>query len=255
VAEELVHLPPESTLDNVHQPIDLMIDEVAGLIGGHTDPAVRAKAQFALDRAADWMNMSGIYMFRRKTETYDSLTADQATLDVPSDWGWPERNPRVFDSSDNPNTHMEWLDWDQFRTRQNATDNSGTPCIISARNELETTFAIHPGVDLGEVNSIELDYYARVQRPSEHEEILILPEIREALICGGEAFAVRFRHLTRPRIWEPLWVQFTKAIKLAKGVTWRYRQAVLAQATPVETGHPLMDPYSSTGRGTAYIRI
>jgi hypothetical protein len=237
VTDKLTQLPPESTLSNVKQPVDVMIDEVAGLIGGSTDPASRTKATRALDRAADWMNMSGVYMYRRKTYTTESVTADQTQIETPGDWGWPEDVPRVYNASGDIVGRMEWLDWEPFKSLQADGDpTSSVPSYASIRSELDEIIHIYPAIDTNNVSEIQFDYLARIQRVSENTEIYALPETREALICGGEAFAMRFHYASRPRIWEPFWMHFTKAIRNAKATSWRFRQVVHTNATPGESG-------------------
>ena len=80
------------------QTVDGMVGEVADLVGGSDDPEIKAKALKLLDRAADRLNLAGIYLYRRKTVTYDQngsgdldLTNGDTSLNLPSDWAWRKR--------------------------------------------------------------------------------------------------------------------------------------------------------------------
>ena len=251
----LVHTPPESTLDSVKHNVDIMIDEVASLIGTPDDPDGRERAMRALDRASDWMNMSGVYMFARKTETYDSFTDGDQTLAAPADFGWPEDRPRVYDSGSGRIIRvLEWLDWDTFKREQNGDsgDRPGAPSFISLRSELDQTFHVSPAIEAARVGTIEIDYLARINKVSESEQMLMTPETRAAMIFGGEAFVMRLRHATRPRVWEPFWAHFTKAVTQAKATAWRYRQVVHSNAQPDEAGW--VSPASFRG-GTVWLAL
>ena len=87
--DNLLQTPPLTT--GALAAVETMVQDVADLIGGAGDPDVRAKAIRMLDRAADRMNASGVYLFRRKEASFTSFTNGQSTLTPPSDWAFATR--------------------------------------------------------------------------------------------------------------------------------------------------------------------
>lgn len=243
--------------------IDGMVSEVASLIGGEGDPNVKAKALKSLDRAADRMNMAGLYLFRRKEVNYQTAAAggsgttllenDDQTLPTPSDWGWPERSVVAIDSNSNRLKQLFWQPWETFRliSAQDTTSASGIPEFISIRNELEALLHFWPPIDTDSVAEIIVPYYARILRPSEVSDsnLFASNEVIEALITGGEAFMMRFRHKNQPQQWLPFWNDFKDAITMAKGASHRNQQVQDIWAIPGETG------YDNDGIGTSNSRF
>lgn len=248
MADELIQVPPEDLLSTIFHPIEAMIDEVAGLVGGSDDPGTRQKAIRALDRAADWVNMSGVLMYRRTEQTYDSLTSNQTTLERPADWGWPDMGARAYNAAGDLISTLEWLDWDTFQGLISGTANRDSiPKYLSMRSDFEGNIFLFPFVDPTLVDRIEIPYIRRIERLSETNEVLATPETREALIVGGEAFVMRHRYARSPNVWMPFWRHFTNAITLAKGAADRYRQVVFTGARPDEDGR--IGPSASTWPG------
>jgi hypothetical protein len=236
-----------------------MIGEVASLVGGEQDPAARAMALAKLDRAADRLNASGIFMFMRKTETYDSLVASQETLDLPADWGWPCDPADVYDAGGNLIKRMEWTLWDTYRATI-IDPYDAVPSIISLRSELDETASIFPRVDAGSVGSIQLNYWARIQRPSEAEYLSLLPEAREALITVANFLATQHRYLKSPAVWEPMRRDAFNMVELAKGAAQRWLGACHLTIYPELSGyasqyseHTMTN--SRLGIGPAFIKI
>jgi len=234
---DFVTLPPED-LPVLH-PVSTMVTQVADLIGRGGDPDAEVKALLYLNRAANHMNLAGVFMSRRKEVTFDDLTAGDSTLALPADWGWPDDGVRVYNSTGKLLTSVEWLDWERFqRSIDDKTPsgaNQGPPQWISIRSEADELLHIYPHLS-AEVAEIVVPYMARVQKLTDDTELSITPEIEECLIMGGEAFYTRHRHLTRPEVWRPLWKDFLNSIIQAKGASWRYRQAVHTNARPDESG-------------------
>ena len=235
---ELTHLPPQSTFTSPDQPVDIMVNMVAGLIGGQDSLEDRSRAILWLDRAADWMNGAGIYLYRRKTQSYTSAAGDFATgdktLTPPTDWAWPSDGCKTLFGGATKN-HLEWLDYHIFQQVKDK-DSNGSPQYLSIRSEMDDQIHLLPNIDTAVIDQIDLQYVARLQRPSENATMLISPEVREALICGGEAFALRLRYASKPGIWMPVWKQFERAMEQARIAAWRYRGAVHTNARPDEAG-------------------
>lgn len=235
MADDVLQVAPESLLSVTFQPVEIMIDEVAGLVGGTEEPDTRNKAILALDRAADWINMSGIFMYTRKELSVTSFTADQQTLDRPADWGWPDEGARVYDPDGDLLDPLEWLDWDAFQQQIEVSDSS-VPEWLSMRSDLNDNISVYPYIDNTQIGEIVVPYLTRITRISENNEVLVTPETRESLICGGEAYIMRRKYKNTPNIWTPFWRQFTNSITLAKGAADRYRQVVHTGARPDESG-------------------
>src|SRR5262245_14703325 len=107
---EVLQTPPSTTISTT--AVDVIIEEVAGLVGGPDEPDVRELAIRCLDRAADRLNAQSIWMHRRKEASYGSLTAGQSQLTLPTDWGWPDRPVYAFNSAGSQVGHIDWITWE-----------------------------------------------------------------------------------------------------------------------------------------------
>ena len=223
--------PPETTSTTL-QAVDAMIGEVAALIGGADDSRTRERAQFALDRAADRMNMAGTFLFRRKENTFTSFTAAQATLALPSDWGWPEQPAYALDSGGDIIQRVEWKTWDLLRRRLADDSDTGVPEFLSILSELDSLIYVAPKIDTASVTSIRVPYFAKIQRISEATSIALSPEAREALITGGEFFAMRYRYAKFPQVWRPFQDDFYRAIAGARAAANRWLAQAFSTAVP-----------------------
>ena len=249
MADQLALKDP--TTNKAVATIDGMVSEVAGLVGGEDNINVKAKAIKALDRAADVLNMSGLYLFRRKEVTYSNAAAGGSgstllalgdkELTTPSDWGWPDPSVMAVDSDGNERGEIFWQSWETFRrmaTRDTSNANS-TPAWIAIRNEMEEVLHIWPPIDTEVIAQIIVPYFARILRPSEvgDSNLYASQEAIEAMIMGGEAYMMRFRHKNQPQMWLPFWKLFEKTVLLARSAAHRNQQVLDTWAFPGETGY------------------
>ena len=249
-----LQVPPETALDDNLQTVDILVDEVASLIGGQGNPDTRNRALRFLDRAADRMNMSGTFLYRRAEKTYDSTDASWAesaeTFALPSDWGWPMDAAYAYESGGAKIRRIEWKSWDVFRGLGSDSSLTGAPAYASIRSEKDTqALFIWPKLSITDVDHFVLTYIGRVQRPSEVTSLAILPETREALITGGEYFAARWRYLKNPSIWGPMRKEFLDAIDGARAAANRNLHAnhmalypELVGSLPFGSGFDVINP-------------
>ncbi len=256
-----LQVPPETSLDSNLQTVDVMVDEVASLIGGQLNAATRDRALRFLDRAADRINMAGTFLYRRAEVTYDSgdaeWVADADQFVLPADWGWPTDAAYSFDPDGTKITRIEWQPWDLFRSLGVDDDTTGAPKYASLRSEKDAVaLFIWPKLDVGETGKMIFTYIARVQRPSEVSSLIILQETREALISGGEYFAARWRYLKQPNVWRPLYKEFLDTIDGAKAAANRNLQANHMSIYPEESGSlPFGSGFEVLNPNTVYIRV
>ncbi len=253
MSDNIAPLPPDTGV--AIQSVDFMIDQVARIVGAPDDPDAREQAIGFLDRAANWMNLSGLYMFRRIEIDYESFTLGDTTVEQPTDWGWPDDIIRLYDSNGALLGVGEWLDWDTFKSAVETQNTNSVPAYFSIRSEMDGLIHFHLPIDTTKVAKITIPYFARMQKPSEASELLITPESQEALICGAEAFFVRHRYIHRRETWTPVWDMFLKAITMAKGASWRYRQVVHSNAEPDESGHLVQSTFTNVQPATAFIAL
>jgi hypothetical protein len=210
--------------------------------------------------------MSGVFLFRRKEVTYltsaeggsgDTLLEDEdTTLPTPSDWGWPERGATALDGDGNLLKEMFWIPWETY-TLDNDKEGGTTktvPHFIAIRNEMESLIHIWPPADTSKVGKIVVPYFARILRPSEvnDSELLASKETIEALITGGEAFMMRYRHKNQPQMWIPFMKDFEKTAMKAKAAAHRNQQVFDTWCEPGEVGY---DHGRGIGLGSRYLVI
>ncbi len=263
---DIVHTPPLSVNDPAVEAVDSMIGEVASLIGGSQDPQARAKALTCLDRAADRMNMAGIYLFRRKEVEYQTaalggsgdllLTTGDTTLTKPADWGFPSEPIILYNAGQEIVKRAEWKAWDLFRGLIRDIDTNGIPSFFSMRSELEDEIFIWPYVDTDDVSQIRISYVARIQRPSETSSIVLQPETREALITGGSYFITQYRYLKYPNIWRPMEDEFRKAIAGALSAAKRQLDAEQWTIAPDLDGQiPPTESFGTLNPAPVFIKV
>jgi len=253
--DNLLQAPP-LTSPNLNA-VERMLQEVADLIGGAGDPDIREKAILMLDRAADRMNASGVYLFRRKENVFTSFTSGQSTLTVPSDWGWATDPMVVYDANGNATQVIEWKTWEIYRLllQTTASNITNVPSFASLLNELDGLIYLYPYIDPAKVATIKSTYFARIVHISEVSDgnVYLTPESRECLITGGQAMMMRQRFMTKPAIWAPMMMDFEKLILLAKSAAFRQQQSEHIAARPDEAGSLSTSIYSPGPRVTVYL--
>lgn len=235
---ETFPVPPPTTQQN---PIESMVASIAGLLGQPDDPEVRRLAIECLDRAAAHMNGTGVYLTLHRDFTTTTFNNADRFLTLPNDWGWPACGyGLVYGPTLQLLGQIEWLSWQDFLSRQpslNAQSNLsiGVPEIAAIRSELDNTVYLWPTIDSSRVGQITFPYYAHILRISEvadPADLRLNDEMREALRCGGEYYALMRRYKDRPAIYQPFLVTFTRAIVSAKATAQRYQMHLGNWARP-----------------------
>jgi hypothetical protein len=253
--DNLLQIPTLTTpsLNNV----ELMVQEVADLVGGSDDVDIREKAMRMLDRAADRMNSAGVFLFRRKENAFTSFTTGQSTLALPSDWGWATDPMVAYDTLGNTLQVIEWKTWEIYRSLLQTTvqNITGVPNFASLLSEMDALIYLYPYIDSAKVTTIKATYFARILRISEVSDgnVFLSPEGRECLITGGQAMMMRQRFLTKPAIWEPMMQDFDRQITLAKSAAFRQQQAEHISARPDEAGGLATGVFTPGPRVTVYL--
>jgi hypothetical protein len=253
--DNLLQIPtlPTASLGNV----ELMVQEVADLAGGSGDIDIREKSIRMLDRAADRMNASGVYLFRRKEAIFTTFTLGQSTLTLPSDWAWATDPMVACDTAGNVVQALEWKTWEIYRTLLQTTqlNINSVPTFATIFNELDFLAYLYPYIDNGKVATIKATYFARILRISEVSDgnVYLSPEGRECLITGGQAMLMRQRFMTKPAVWQPLMEDFFRQIQLAKSAAFRNQQAEHMAARPDESGSLSTGVFTPGPRVSVYL--
>jgi hypothetical protein len=159
----------------------------------------------------------------------------------------------VYHSDGTLLARLEWKTWDIYKGLTGPTDSVGTPVILSQKG-IEDGLQVFPAIDPAAFTTIKIPYYARIRRPSEASELLMLPETREALIAGGEFMVMRFRYAKFPNIWGSFRDDFERTCEAAIGASKRWLGAAHMAAYPEEAGS-LPSGATPLNPGTVYIRI
>jgi hypothetical protein len=228
---QIAQTPPITALTSTVQAVDQMIDSVARSMGGADDPDARVEAQKYLDRASDRINMKGVFMFRQQEHSY-TTSSDPAFVDgdayvsKPSDWGWPMDAAYAYDSGGDIIQKLLWLTWENFLIQQGNTSDTSCPQYLSMQSPLDDGIYFAPAIAAGDVTTIRVPYWARVQRISESSTISLLPETREALISGGTALYMKDRYAKAPNVWRPHMADFEDMTVGAINASTRWLSAV-----------------------------
>ena len=252
------------------QPIDKMIKQVARVFGNENDPEAKANALDYLDRAADRMNMWGVYLFARRVKEYSIAAADIAdgdtTFDFPADFAWPTDQCTAEDTAGELVGQPQWLAWEDFQRLGRQDANSSVPQALSYPNELGSSTSpestidgkihVFPAFGSGDFDKLTVAYFARIPRPSEvfdAENIRILPEAREAMLTSAVALAAQTRHLTKPNIWVPMLKEAEGWFTRAKAAAQRQQAIFRTFIIPIEVGRQVTG--NRGRRYSALIRI
>jgi len=252
---DIIQLPPGTVTTD--QPLDFMVDQVCALIGRSNDPELRTLALNSLDRASDNINAAGVLLYRQKEASFTGFTSAQATLTKPSDFAWPIDPAYCYDTPGNILSRIEWKTWDVFEATLRNVGDTGRPTWASLRSPLDDDIYISPLIDPTNVTTIKMAYIARLQRPSEAtgSTLRLIPEVREALIRGGEAYVMRLRYAKYPNIWTPFWGQFKESILSAQAADRRWLATAHLGATPDMAGNLTSLPGSFKPSGIINIRV
>ena len=253
--DNLLQTPPLTT--GALAAVETMVQDVADLIGGAGDPDVRAKAIRMLDRAADRMNASGVYLFRRKEASFTSFTNGQSTLTPPSDWAFATDPMTCFDSLSRVNNVVEWKSWEIYRQQLvvSPTNINGVPSYATQLSEMDATIYLYPYIDSSKVSTIKATYFARILRISELTDanVYLTREAAECLVTGGMALMTQNRFLSKPAIWGPMMADFDRMIQATKQVAFRNQQAEHMGIRPDESGNLASSVYTPGPQATVFI--
>ena len=139
----MITLPPEFAASLELQPLDALVESVAGLIGTPGDPDGRALAMECLQEGADQLNAGGILMFSRKELEVTLTETGQTTFELPSDWGWAERESAyALDADGNQLEKMTWVPWEVYRDL--GDQGQGIPNHLSILSEADQIAYMSP---------------------------------------------------------------------------------------------------------------
>lgn len=240
--------------DLTPQGTALMVDEVARLVGAPDDPELRTAALIALDRAADRMNMAGLYLYRRKQAAYGGILDGSTTVDLPSDWAWPIGQIEILGSDGSLVRVSDWVEWDTYRREAIDPTSVGVPLWFTILSEFDAKAYFYPGWDSTQTTSLNLTYCARIQHPSEasDDQLYFTGETRECLISGGQFLIMQHRYAGQPGVWAPYKGDFDRNIKLCRASAARQLAGAKRQIQVDTTGRPALGQTLRTG---VYVRI
>lgn len=223
MSDQLFATPPE--VDVFEEPVDQLVAEVAGHVGWDNDITGRAKALAALQRAVRRMNIAGVYLFRMKEAVFATGTDfndGDTTLTLPTDWGWPAERAFAYNEDGRILSNIEWVDFVFLRSRgYNISTHTSAPQLAALRSEFGGHIHLYPAIDADTVETIAVPYYARIDDIATGSDLQLTPEAREALLTGGIAFMIQYRHSTQPAIWAPYFDDFKDALSRAKAASFR----------------------------------
>lgn len=217
--QPIITLPASGSSINSLQPIDDMINKVAGMVGQPDDPDARSLAISALDDAAGQLNLAGTYLVGLREFSF-SPAADVSSAPLPPNWGWPFGLGRIADENGVLKQYVQWVPWDTFWTYQiNRLVATSLPQMASIKNEAQdgqlymypTPTAAHIGY------TFTFPYLSRVQRISETSQLYMTDELRTVLVTGGKAFIAMHRYMATPDIWKPIMQLFQQQIVQFRG--------------------------------------
>lgn len=244
----MLTLPAEFAVSLELQPIDALVNTVAGLIGEPGDPDGRTAAMGYLQEAVDQLNAGGVLLFSRKELTVTNLVAGQNSFDLPDDWGWPEQQSAyALNVEGNQVEKLTWLPWEVYRDLGAVA--ASTPSYLSIMSDVDQTAFIHPPVDIDKVASLRIPYLTRIPDLASSTQLRLSPEARHALRSWGKAFAMQDTYKDKPAIYVPFFTQAKDATRAAWGADCRRMGAEYVAFAPDELGRlPGTNTQVPTGR-------
>lgn len=231
----MLTLPPEYAVSLELQPIDALVETIAGLIGTPGDPDGRALAMECLQEAADQLNAGGILMFSRKELDVPLSIVGESTFELPGDWGWPERQSAyALDSAGNQLEKLTWIPWEDFRDLGN--QGSSIPRYLSIRSEADQTAYMSPAVDPDRVAALRVPYLTRIPNLIDTTQLRLSPEARHALKAWGKAFAMQHEYKDKPPLYAPFFKVAEAVTRAAWGADCRRLGSEYAAFHPDELG-------------------
>ncbi len=244
MSDRLTPTPPEGTAPNL-EPVDAIVSEVAALLGQQDNPLARQEAMACLHRAAARMNAAGIWLSARTVATWTyaasspgetEFTDDAEVLSLPDDWAWPARGAKVYDEDGNVVKFPAWAPWFLFRsyTSRNTSSASGIPELLSIASPEDDEVHLWPPIDGDTVRRIEIPYFRRVAAFGSQDTLFLTPEMREALVAGGEYFVVKRKHRDNPAVVATFWRDFQEALRGARQAAARIDRVTDSGIIPME---------------------
>ena len=244
----MIVLPAEFAASLTTQPLDEMVEAIAGLIGQPGDPDGRALAMRCLQEGADQLNAGGVLLFSRKELEVEGLTQGQVSFELPSDWGWAERESAyALGPDDKPLEKLTWQPWENYRDMGPAGES--VPQYLSIRSEADGIAFMHPAIDTARVSKLRIPYIARIPQLAESNELRLSPEARHALRAWAKAYVMQSTYIDKPAIYAPFFKLAEDCTRAAWGADSRRLGAEYVAFAPDEVGRlPGTDLPVSTGR-------
>jgi hypothetical protein len=241
-------LPAEFAASLELQPLDALINTVAGMVGEPGDPDGRAAAMGYLQEAVDQLNAGGVLLFSRKELTVTDLVAGQSSFALPDDWGWPEQQSAYALNADgNQVQKLTWLPWEVYRDI--GVVAASVPNYLSIMSDADQTAVICPPIDIGSVASLRIPYLTRIPDLASTTQLRLSPEARHALRSWGKAYAMQDTYKDKPPIYSPFFKLAENATRAAWGADCRRLGAEYAAFAPDEVGRlPGTNTQVPTGR-------
>lgn len=251
-----VTIPQQTTDPLPEASIDVMIKEVADLVGASDDPELKEKALRCLNRSADRMSLRGVFLYQRTYEDFTGFTSGQSYLTLPAVWGFPTDPIEIRDGSNHLLHVGEWKSYGEFRQMVFDTDHPGVPLYFTILSEQDGKIYLYPTIDPSSVGTIRVPYVKRISRPGEVNSLYVTPEARECLIIGAQWMFLQARKPLEANIWLPYRQDFLHELGNLKARQRDMEGDLHWGARPDEYGAS-PSPYSPHvfRHGSVYIRL
>lgn len=173
-----------------------LVTQIARIVGGESEGAIRAQALDCLNRVRRELNQHD-WRFMKTTDDPITLVSGTATYALESTFRKPSF-ACLIDIAGDPKLTLEYIDDEVGAHMQPDKGVSGQSCYYLLRNDYEDgLITLFPTPDDGTAIDYRLvvEYYARIGAfaDTNESEVFIPEELANVLILGGQAYMLRER--------------------------------------------------------------
>lgn len=179
-----------------------LISQIARIVGGESEPNVRAHALDCLNRVKNELNQHD-WRFMKRTQAAITFINGTATYNLDASYRKPSF-AHILDSTGKLYAEIIYKDDAAFSHQKTAQTDTGLPIYYTLRNEFEDGYiTVYPIPDSSTATNYQMmvEYFARIPTMADNSDQLSLPEeVLNVLVAGGQAYITRERQKESPVI-------------------------------------------------------
>jgi hypothetical protein len=201
------------------EPFDQLAICCATIVNGSNNTKILDLARQLTLEAIDDVNMQHLFRFGRAQTTGTTLVDGQSNYTLDADY-FAMAEVQLEDSDGNPYRTLEYIDWNQLNTLEEAQTATGAPQFWYSRNTFrDSEIHLYPVPDASAAADYTLrtTHYERVPKPSAGSDIIDAPvEMTDVVCTYCRALMLYHKHKRQTPLGDRFLALYEKKLKAFK---------------------------------------